>query len=127
MDPHYASKVFEMNGQLDVRPVLGAIQAPTLVLHRRDDNAFDIRHSEYLAEHIPNATFRVLEGADTLPFLGDSDAVLGEIEEFLTGARVEREPDRVLRSEEHTSELQSRQYLVCRLLLEKKKTINHFK
>src|SRR3712207_8799810 len=29
-----------------------------------------------------------------------------------------------LRSEEHTSELQSRQYLVCRLLLEKKKTIS---
>jgi class 3 adenylate cyclase/pimeloyl-ACP methyl ester carboxylesterase len=96
MDPHYASKVFEMNGQIDVRPVLEAIQAPTLVLHRRDDVAFDIRHSEYLAEHIPNAKFRVLEGVDTLPFLGDSDAVLGEIEEFLTGARVEREPDRVL-------------------------------
>src|SRR3712207_8612812 len=31
-------------------------------------------------------------------------------------------PDRGIRSEEHTSELQSRQYLVCRLLLEKKKT-----
>src|SRR5438445_8599922 len=30
-----------------------------------------------------------------------------------------------LRSEEHTSELQSRQYLVCRLLLEKKKNTNH--
>ena len=96
MDPHYASKVFEMNGQLDVRPVLAAIQAPTLVLHRRDDSAFDIRHSEYLAEHIPKARFRILEGIDTLPFLGDSDAVLGEVEEFLTGARAEREPDRVL-------------------------------
>src|SRR3712207_7301792 len=34
-------------------------------------------------------------------------------------------PDKVIRSEEHTSELQSRQYLVCRLLLEKKKTIYH--
>src|SRR3712207_8078974 len=31
----------------------------------------------------------------------------------------------VVRSEEHTSELQSRQYLVCRLLLEKKKKIKH--
>ncbi len=96
MDPHYASKVFEFNGRLDVRPVLAAIQAPTLVLHRRDDVAFNIRHSEYLAEHIPNARLRVLEGVDTLPFLGDSDSVLGEIEEFLTGARAEREPDRVL-------------------------------
>jgi class 3 adenylate cyclase len=96
MDPHYASKVFAMNGDIDVRPVLDSIQAPTLVLHRRDDSAFDIRHSEYLAEHIPNARFRVLEGVDTLPFLGDSEAVLGEVEEFLTGARAEREPDRVL-------------------------------
>jgi class 3 adenylate cyclase len=96
MDPHYASKVFAMNGDIDVRPVLGSIQAPTLVLHRRDDSAFDIRHSEYLAEHIPNARFAVLEGSDTLPFLGDSESVLGEVEEFLTGARAEREPDRVL-------------------------------
>src|SRR3712207_6974289 len=31
----------------------------------------------------------------------------------------------LVRSEEHTSELQSRQYLVCRLLLEKKKTLLH--
>jgi class 3 adenylate cyclase len=96
MDPHYASKVFATNGEVDVRPVLHAIQAPTLVLHRRDDSAFDLRHSEYLAEHIPNARFRVLDGTDTLPFLGDADAVLGEIEEFLTGARAEREPDRIL-------------------------------
>jgi class 3 adenylate cyclase len=96
MDPNYARKVFEVNGDLDVRPVLGSIHAPTLVLHRRDDASFDIRHSEYLAEHIPNARFKILEGSDTLPFLGDSEAVLGEIEEFLTGARAEREPDRVL-------------------------------
>src|SRR5947209_17269087 len=34
-------------------------------------------------------------------------------------------PARVLRSEEHTSELQSRQYLVCRLLLEKKKRLEY--
>src|SRR3712207_7880813 len=41
------------------------------------------------------------------------------------GLRQHRRPGRLapLRSEEHTSELQSRQYLVCRLLLEKKKTI----
>src|SRR3712207_9316917 len=41
-------------------------------------------------------------------------------------AREPREPRVLLRSEEHTSELQSRQYLVCRLLLEKKKKINNF-
>src|SRR5215203_3527227 len=39
----------------------------------------------------------------------------------LTEDHLAVEPERVARSEEHTSELQSRQYLVCRLLLEKKK------
>jgi class 3 adenylate cyclase len=96
MDPQFAAKAFAMNGDLDVRPVLDAIQAPTLVMHRRDDNGFDVRHSEYLAARIPTARLKVLDGVDSLPFLGDSEAVLGEIEEFLTGARAEREPDRVL-------------------------------
>src|SRR3712207_8409787 len=40
------------------------------------------------------------------------------------GEQAELRPPDVQRSEEHTSELQSRQYLVCRLLLEKKKTTN---
>src|SRR3712207_8471023 len=41
------------------------------------------------------------------------------------GASDQGQPGRLLRSEEHTSELQSRQYLVCRLLLEKKKKNHH--
>src|SRR3712207_8899521 len=40
-------------------------------------------------------------------------------------AQVEFLPVLIERSEEHTSELQSRQYLVCRLLLEKKKNVSH--
>jgi class 3 adenylate cyclase/pimeloyl-ACP methyl ester carboxylesterase len=96
MDPSYARKVLEANGSLDVRPVLASIHAPTLVMHRRDDAGFDFRHAEYLAANIPHARLAALGGSDSLPFLGDSDSVLGEIEEFLTGARAEREPDRVL-------------------------------
>src|SRR3712207_8504168 len=56
----------------------------------------------------------------------DVHLVAGELEHrrlYLLGARHEEVHHR-LRSEEHTSELQSRQYLVCRLLLEKKKTLN---
>ena len=96
------------------------IQAPTLVLHRRDDAGFDVRHSQYLAEHIPErAARRCSTGDDSLPFLGDSEAVLGEIEEFLTGARAEPEPDRVLatvlftdicRSTERAAELGDRRW-----------------
>ncbi len=96
MDPTYARKMLDATGRIDVRQVLPSIQAPTLVLHRRDDAGFDFRHSEYLADNIPNARLFALEGNDSLPFLGDSEAVLGEIEEFLTGARAERELDRVL-------------------------------
>ncbi len=96
MDPSYARKMIAANGSIDVREVLPSIQAPTLVMHRRQDAGFAFRHSEYLAEHIPNARLVALEGDDSLPFLGDREAVLGEIEEFLTGARAARDADRVL-------------------------------
>ncbi len=96
MDPRYARRVNEVNGAVDVRPVLASIQAPTLVLHRRDDANINPRHSQYLADHIPRARLCVLEGADSLPFVGDSEAVAGEIEEFITGGRREHEADRVL-------------------------------
>jgi class 3 adenylate cyclase len=96
MDPTYGRKSAEVHGRFDVRPLLPSIRVPTLVVHRRNDSAMDFRHGEYLAEHIPNARLAALEGTDSLPFLGDADAVLDEIEEFLTGQRAAREPDRVL-------------------------------
>ncbi|MEJ7789924.1 MAG: adenylate/guanylate cyclase domain-containing protein, partial [Thermoleophilaceae bacterium] len=86
----------EVVGCLDVRHVLPSIRVPTLVMHRRDDSFLDVRHSRYLAEHIPGVRYAELEGSDSMFSAGDSEAVLGEIEEFLTGARHEREPDRVL-------------------------------
>jgi class 3 adenylate cyclase len=46
-----------------------------------------VRHSQYLAEHIAGARYVELEGVDSLPFVGDSDAIVEEIEEFLTGGR----------------------------------------
>jgi len=72
---------------LDVRESLPRISVPTLVMHRRDELVWDLRHSRYLAENIPGARYVELEGRDSFPFFGDSDAVLEEIEEFLTGAR----------------------------------------
>jgi class 3 adenylate cyclase len=56
-------------------------------MHRSHDNAWDPRHSHYLAEHIPGARHVELEGVDSFPFIGDSDAIVEEIEEFLTGGR----------------------------------------
>jgi class 3 adenylate cyclase len=94
--PGTIRKIFDFIGQTDVRHVLPTIRVPTLILHRREDTFLDVRHSRYLAEHIPNARYVELEGTDNLFAVGDAEAVFGEIEEFLTGARHQREPDRVL-------------------------------
>lgn len=94
--PGMAAKQLRMNGEIDVRAVLPTIQAPTLVLHRSDDEAIDIRHSRYLAERIPGARLRELPGREALAFGPDSEILLDEIEEFLTGARHVRESERIL-------------------------------
>ncbi len=96
LGPGEAAAAMEINGRLDVRHVLGSIRVPTLLLHRTHDSGIDVGHSRYLAEHIPGARLVELEGVDTLPFLGDSAAVIGEVEEFLTGDRRPPEHDRVL-------------------------------
>jgi class 3 adenylate cyclase len=72
---------------LDVRDVLPRIRVPTLVMHRPQERVWDVRHSHYLAEHIPGARYVELEGVDSFPFVGDSDAIVEEVEEFLTGMR----------------------------------------
>jgi len=88
--------LFDIAGESDVRDVLPAITAPTLLLHRRDDAAIDVRHSRYLAAHIPNARYVELEGRDNLLVVGDSEQFLAEVERFLTGTNIPPEPDRVL-------------------------------
>lgn len=88
--------LFDIGGQTDVRDVLPSIQAPTLLLHRRDDQVIDVRHSRYLARHIPGARYVELDGNDNLLVVGDSERILAEIETFLTGAHTPPEPDRVL-------------------------------
>jgi len=72
---------------LDVREQLARIHVPTLVMHRPQERVWDVRHSRYLAEHIDGARYVELDGIDSLPFVGDSDAIVEEIEEFLTGVR----------------------------------------
>jgi class 3 adenylate cyclase len=94
--PQQIAKLQQLIGEYDVRDVLPSIRVPTLVMHRRDDSLIDPRHSQYLAERIPGAKLVMLEGSDNLMVAGDSDAILDEIEEFLTGTRQVRPPDRVL-------------------------------
>jgi class 3 adenylate cyclase len=86
----------EAVGEEDVRGSLAQIAVPTLVMHRRGDEAWDIRHSRYLAARIAGAHYVELEGVDSFPFVGDSDAIIEEIEEFLTGGRSRGELARAL-------------------------------
>jgi class 3 adenylate cyclase/esterase/lipase len=94
--PGTIKRIFDLIGEFDVRDVLPSIRVPTLVMHRRDDDFIKIDHSRYLAAHIPGARFVELEGTDNVFAVGDTEAILGEIEEFLTGDRRPHEPDRML-------------------------------
>ena len=86
----------EILGRIDVRAVLAHIQVPTLVLHRTGDRIVDVGQGRAIAEMIPGARFVQLKGENHVPFLGDPDAIVDEIEEFLTGTRPAPQHDRML-------------------------------
>ena len=93
--PGAAVAMYQMIFQIDVRHLLSAIRVPTLVVYR----TADIQHaagSRYLGAHIPGAKVVELPGNTYWPYLGDQDAILDEIEEFLTGVRPVPAPDRAL-------------------------------
>jgi class 3 adenylate cyclase len=94
--PGAARAVLEMTLEIDVRDILSAIRVPTLVLHRTGDRRIDVGGGRYISERIPNARFVELAGIDHLPWVGDADAIVDEVEEFLTGSRHAAEPTRVL-------------------------------
>ena len=94
--PGAAVALTQMNAEIDVRNVLPSIRVPTLVIHRKGDECLKVEEGRYVAARIPGAKYVELEGRDHLPFVGDQDAILDEVEEFLTGARPERLIDRVL-------------------------------
>jgi class 3 adenylate cyclase len=94
--PGAAAALMHMNTQIDVRDVLPTIQAPTLVLHRRDDLDASVEEGRWIAGRIPRAKFVELSGDAHTLWAGNTDEIVDEIEEFLTGARRGPEPDRVL-------------------------------
>jgi class 3 adenylate cyclase len=94
--PSAALALTKMNTEIDIRKVLPSVQVPTLVLHRSGDACLEVDEGRFLATQIPGARFVELPGVDHLPFVGDQDAILDTIEEFLTGMRPVPEFDRVL-------------------------------
>lgn len=94
--PGAVRAVMQMNREIDVRYVLPTVRVPTLIVHRTGDRNIRIQHARYMAERIPRAKLVELLGDDHVPWIGDSDLILDEVEEFLTGMRHGPEPDRVL-------------------------------
>ena len=94
--PGAAVALTKMNAEIDVRDVLPLVRVPTLVMHRRDDICLKVEEGRYVADRIPDATFVELDGNDHLPFVGDQDAVLAEIQRFVAGLQPGSGRDRVL-------------------------------
>ena len=96
VSPGAARVLFKMLLDTDVRDVLPTIRVPTLVVHRVGDRVTPVGGGRHIAKQIPGAKYVELAGVDHFPWAGNSDAVLDEVEEFLTGVRHGPEPDRVL-------------------------------
>jgi pimeloyl-ACP methyl ester carboxylesterase/DNA-binding winged helix-turn-helix (wHTH) protein len=94
--PGAALALTQMNAEIDVRQVLPTIRVPTLVVHRSEDQCLKVEEGRYVAERIPGAKYVELPGRDHLPFVGNQDTLLDEVEEFLTGVRHKVEPESVL-------------------------------
>ena len=86
----------EMTMSVDVRSLLDQVSVPTLVMHRIGDRIIEAENGRYLAERIPGARWVDLPGDDFLLWAGDTDAIVDEVEEFLTGRRGAAEPARVV-------------------------------
>jgi pimeloyl-ACP methyl ester carboxylesterase/DNA-binding winged helix-turn-helix (wHTH) protein/class 3 adenylate cyclase len=137
--PGAALALTQMNAEIDVRQVLPSIRVPTLVIHRTDDLCLKVEEGRYVAERIPGSKYVELPGKDHLPFVGDQDAILDEVEEFLTGVvRHSLELDRVLAtvlfthivdSKEHAARLGKSRWdeLIERLRAHTRKEIEWFR
>lgn len=88
--------LIRLYSEIDVRPVLGSIQVPTLVLHRKGDRTIRVGAGRYLGQHIPNAKYVELEGVDHFWWVKENGSITSEIEDFLTGERPAVSLDRTL-------------------------------
>jgi class 3 adenylate cyclase len=93
--PHMARSLVDFVRTVDMRPVFSSVQAPLLAVHRRDE-VIGVDLAREIADGVPDGRLVVLDGDDHLPWVGDVDAYVGAIQEFLTGTKHEAEPDRGL-------------------------------
>jgi len=91
--PGAAIALMKFACSVDVRAIVPSVRVPTLVVHRTGDRVAPIGAGRYFAKHIPGAIMKEHPGDDHIPIFGDSDALVADIEEFLTGERPTRDPD----------------------------------
>jgi class 3 adenylate cyclase len=96
VSPSMARKLVDLNARADLSGVLPAIRVPTLVLHRRDNPLIPVEAGRETAALIPGARFVEAPGTDCYDWPGADDPETDLIEEFLTGRRPQRGPERVL-------------------------------
>jgi class 3 adenylate cyclase len=94
--PKAAVALNDASSHIDVRGLLGEIRAPTLLLYRIEDRDVRVEEGRYIASKIPDARLVELHGADHYFYAGDTEPIIREIEEFVTGYRAESEPEHVL-------------------------------
>jgi class 3 adenylate cyclase len=96
MSPAVARGVFDVLFRSDVADVAPSVRVPTLVLHRAENRFYPPENGRFLAGAIPDARYVEVPGTDHVPYLGDTEPILAEIEEFLTGSRQRADSERVL-------------------------------
>jgi class 3 adenylate cyclase len=94
--PSSTSSLMSLYKELDVREAMPLIAAPALVMHRTEDVAVPLALGRYIADHIDGARFVEVPGRDHLFWTENADAVIDEIQEFLTGTRQAPAPERML-------------------------------
>jgi class 3 adenylate cyclase len=96
ISPGAVAHYFRQTVSVDIRDLLPRIAAPTLVLQRAQGPIVSSGMARYVADHIPRARYVEIDGIDHIWFTEQADAVVDEIEEFLTGGRTAADPDRRL-------------------------------
>ena len=94
--PGDAVALLKMNTNIDIRNVLPVIRVPTLIIHRDKDQDMKVEEGRFIASKIPGAKLVELEGKDHLPWAGDYEKLLDEVEIFLTGELMQAETERIL-------------------------------
>jgi class 3 adenylate cyclase/pimeloyl-ACP methyl ester carboxylesterase len=94
--PAHVRRMMLLHNDTDVRGILPQVRVPTAVFSRANTAFYDPGHARYVAEHIPGAQLIEVEGEDIFVASGEVDPLISEIEEFFTGTRRQRPPERVL-------------------------------